>query len=301
MYSVLLYYCFTDLHEAEAYTEEHRAKCQELGLKGRVLIAREGINGTVCGLTSACEQYMQWLSQDPRFDGIEFKVDDASEHVFKKLIVKHRPEVITLGTELEQPVHQRTGTRLSPTEWHEMMGREDVVLLDGRNTYESSMGRFQGAICPPVEAFRDLPAWIEEHKSELEGKKVLTYCTGGIRCEKLTAWMLQAGFKHVYQLHGGIVNYAKDPQTRGEGFEGVNVVFDDRVAVPAGEKAAIVTVCRECGTSTANYVNCANVECNIRIVLCASCEAEVARTCSRECREAPRKRLKNLRLSESST
>jgi UPF0176 protein len=298
-FRVLLYYWFTRIEDPRTFAEQHFARAEELGLKGRILIAAEGINGTVSGTAEACQAYMDELSADPRFHGIEFKVDEADQHAFKALHVRIRPEIITLGKPLSTPVHERTGPYLQPAEWKEMMEREDVVVLDGRNAYESELGRFKNAICPPVQNFRDLPDWILNHREELEGKTILTYCTGGIRCEKLTAWMLAEGFKDVYQLHGGIVMYGKDEATQGEGFEGVNVVFDERIAVPVGPKAEVVTTCRECGQPSANYVNCANVECNLRMIQCPACEAETGRCCSEACRQAPRKREKGLKWHET--
>lgn len=296
---MLLYYCFTEIQDPAAYAEEHRQVCAELGLLGRILIASEGINGTCSGTVDACSRYMEWLRSDNRFAAVEFKIDESDGHAFKKLFVRVRDEIITMGRPVETPVHRRTGIHLQPEEWLAMMARDDVVLLDGRNDYEFEVGRFKGAICPPVESFRELPDWLVEHRETFEGKKILTYCTGGIRCEKLSAWMLQEGFNDVYQLHGGIVEYAKDPVTQGEGFEGINVVFDDRVAVPAGERSQPLTRCRECGVNSTNYVNCANVLCNDRIILCEQCEITTLRTCSKECRQAPNLREKDQRLRKA--
>ncbi len=298
-YRVLLYYWFCDIADPSAYAAAHRAKCEELDLRGRILIAEEGINGTCSGTTDSCDAYMRWLSSDERFAGIEFKVEEAVEHAFKKLFIRVRPEIITLGEVVREPVHRKTGIPLDPVQWREMMNRDDVVILDGRNDYEYNVGRFAGAICPPVESFRELPDWLRQHRRDFEGKKILTYCTGGIRCEKLTAWMLQEGFRDVYQLHGGIVRYGQDPMTQGEGFQGINVVFDDRVAVSAGEKSQPLTVCRECGEPTTNYVNCANVLCNDRILLCDACEIVTRRTCSEGCRAAPRLREKDQKLQRA--
>lgn len=298
-YRVLLYYCFTKIDDPAAFTEDHRALCESLGLKGRILIAEEGINGTCSGPIDACEQYMAALAGDSRFEGIEFKIDEADEHAFKKLFVRLRPEIITLGERVEGRVEERTGHHLDPVEWQRMMDKEDVVILDGRNDYEHEVGRFRGSIRPPVESFKEFPGWLRANRELFDNKRILTYCTGGIRCEKLSAWMLQEGFKDVFQLHGGIVEYAKHPETQGEGFEGINVVFDDRVAVPAGERASELTRCRECGTPTINYVNCANVLCNDRILLCEKCEEATGRTCSEACRNAPLLRHKDAKLKRA--
>lgn len=296
---VLLFYRFADIEDPSGFVEDHRCLCERLELRGRVLIASEGINGTVSGTVAACEAYMAELSTDPRLTGIEFKAETHEGHAFRALHVRERPEIIRLGRPINSKIHERTAPHLSPQEFLAMMDEHDVVLLDGRNTYESEVGRFEGALCPDVQNFRDLPDWIEAHAEVLRGKKILTYCTGGIRCEKLTTWMLEAGFDKVYQLDGGIVKYGQDPSTDGRRFLGVNVVFDDRVATSVGKASEPLTRCRECGEPTPNYVNCANVECNRRMVLCGDCEVANGRCCSPECATAPRKRRKGLKLSES--
>lgn len=298
-FRVLLYYHFGVIEDPQQFREEHLQLCQSLGLLGRILIAREGINGTVSGTVGATDHYMQALKADPRFKGIEFKIDEAEAHAFKKLFLRVRDEIITLGVPLSAPVHQHTAPHVSPAEWKRMMNEEDVVILDTRNVYESGLGHFKNAICPPLESFRDFPDWIRQHADLFRNKKILTYCTGGIRCEKFTAWMLDEGFEDVFQLHGGIVMYGKDPETQGEGFIGTNVVFDERVNVSAGPKSEPLTLCRECGSVTANYVNCANVVCNRRMILCETCEANTERCCSEECRRAPLRREKGKKLYES--
>jgi UPF0176 protein len=295
-YHVLLYYWFCQINDPEAFAHEHRALCERLELRGRVLIANEGINGSVSGTPEACLAYQSALLADGRFTGMEFKVEESDGHTFKGMHVRIRPEIITLGMPLATPIQERTGIHLSPVEWREKMNEDNVILLDGRNGYESTVGRFKGAICPPIENFRELPAWLETHRNELLGKQILTYCTGGIRCEKLSTWMLSNGFENVYQLHGGIVSYAQHPETEGEGFEGVNVVFDDRVVSSAGPKAKPLTRCRECGELCANYVNCANVLCNDRMIMCPSCEALTERCCSDACRTSDSKREKGQKL-----
>ncbi|MEM7144576.1 MAG: rhodanese-like domain-containing protein, partial [Verrucomicrobiota bacterium] len=180
-YQVLLYYRYTRIERAAGFAEEQRELCERLGLRGRILVSEEGLNGTVSGLVAGTEAYMEAMRGDERFRDMVFKVDVAAGHVFPKLSVKWRPEVVTLGLEKGEDVdpNEVTGTYLSPKEWYEAMQEEDVVILDGRNRYESDLGRFKGAICPEVEHFRDFPEWIEAHMGEWEGRRVLTYCTGG--------------------------------------------------------------------------------------------------------------------------
>ncbi len=285
-FQILLFYRYNKIADPEAFADEHREFCQDLGLRGRVLIGAEGINGTVSGLTPETERYMEALRADPRTRGIEFKVDPASGHAFKRLSVKFRPEIVTLGLgEDDVDPNELTGQRLSPREWAEAMQNGDVVILDGRNNYESAVGRFKGAICPDVEHFRDFPAWIRENLAEMKDRKVLTYCTGGIRCEKLSGFLLREGFQHVSQLDGGIVNYAKDPETRGDEFEGLCYVFDERIAVEANFTGTrkLVSQCSRCCEPSPRYRNCARPECNRQFFLCEPCEERSGRFCSTEC------------------
>ncbi|HRQ90658.1 MAG TPA: rhodanese-related sulfurtransferase, partial [Bacteroidia bacterium] len=232
-FQVLLYYRYAPIADPAGYCERHRELCAGLGLRGRILIGAEGINGTVSGPTPATEAYMAALSVDPATAGIEFKIDPAEDHVFPKLSVKVRHEIVTLGLPEEEDIdpNQLTGERLSPKEFLAAMEEDDVLLIDGRNDYEARIGHFRGAICPPIRNFREFPAWLGENADRLRGRKILTYCTGGIRCEKLSGYLRREGFDQVYQLDGGIVKYGKDPETQGHGFDGLCYVFDERVAV----------------------------------------------------------------------
>jgi UPF0176 protein len=287
-YQILLYYLYRTLEEPELFVEEHRAFCHSLGLRGRVLIGREGINGTLSGTREATDVYQQTLAADPRTAGITFKVDPATSHVFPKLVVKVRPEIVTLGLgENDVDPNVQTGRRLSPAEWLEAMRDEDAVIIDGRNRYESDLGRFRGAICPDIENFRDFPAWLHDHAEELRGRKILTYCTGGIRCEKLSAYLLKEGFEDVSQLEGGIVTYGKDPVAQGRDFEGLCYVFDQRIGVEVNftETRSIVSRCEKCDQPSPRYRNCSCKSCNRKYFLCESCEETRGRACSAECQE----------------
>lgn len=291
-FEVLLYYFFGLVENHEDYTKRHLEFCASLGLKGRILVAPEGINGTCSGPVESTLKYREQLEQD--FPGIVFKIDPSEGHVFQKLFVRARPEIISLGVPVSV---EDTGGYLSPKEWREAMADPNTILLDGRNAYESDIGRFEGAICPDVNNFRDFPAWIEENLADKKDAKILSYCTGGIRCEKLTAWMKAAGFKDVWQLDGGIVTYGKDPDTKGEGFEGQCYVFDERIGVPIGPptEEKVLTHCIECGAVSTRLVNCTNVECNVMMTLCEEC-AKDGDVCSEECRNAPFHRDRHGRL-----
>jgi UPF0176 protein len=287
-YEVLLYYKYAHLVDPDGFAADHRRLCRELGLRGRILIAAEGINGTVSGTRENCAKYREVLDNDPLTAGIAWKIDPGTGHVFPKLSIKVRDEVVTLelGDEDFNPA-DLTATHLKPSEWREAMKEDNVVLLDARNDYEWEIGRFEGAILPEVPSFKDLPKWIRDHRAELEGKKILTYCTGGIRCEKFSGFLLNEGFDNVFQLDGGIVTYGKDEEVRGEGYEGECYVFDERLSVPVNrtEGAKIVSKCRRCGVPSIRYRNCAWMPCNAQVLLCEECESATGRYCEPRCRE----------------
>ncbi|WP_413374849.1 rhodanese-related sulfurtransferase [Alkalihalobacillus sp. 1P02AB] len=288
---VLLYYFYTNIEKAEEYAAEHLKFCKDLGLKGRVLVADEGINGTVSGTVEQTDAYKAYLENDPRFSGIVFKVDEEEEHAFKKMHVRYRPELVTLRLEDDVDPLKLTGKYLSPTEFYEAMQEEDTVVIDARNDYEYDLGHFRGAVRPEIHTFKELPDWIQENKDQFEGKKILTYCTGGVRCEKFSGWLRKEGFEDVSQLHGGIVTYGKDPEVKGKLWDGQLYVFDQRISVPVNQvEHVIVGKDHFDGTPCERYVNCANPECNKQILISEENEHFYMRGCSDECREHPRNR-----------
>ena len=288
---VLLYYNYTPIADAEAFSVTHKEFCDSLGLRGRILIGEEGINGTVSGSESACQAYMAWFAEDERFKDTEFKIDPTDEHLFPKLSVRYRQEIVALGLG-DEDLHPRdlTGRHLTPVEWREALKAgvpgEDYVLIDVRNDYESDLGHFRGALKPPLENFRDFPDWVRENLADKKDKKILTYCTGGIRCEKFSGFLRQEGFEDVSQLHGGIIKYGKDEETKGELFDGLCYVFDKRISVEVNrtEDKRVVSCCAVTGESSVRYVNCALFSCNGRMILSEEGEAQFGRFCSDECK-----------------
>jgi UPF0176 protein len=292
-HQILLYYLYTPIENADVFVGEHRALCDELELRGRILVSEEGLNGTVSGTVPNTEAYMGVMREDARFRKMSFKIDPVEEHVFRKLSVKLRSEVVTLGLGDGEDIdpNEITGTYLAPAEWYEAMQEEGVVILDGRNRYESELGCFKGAICPDLEHFRDFPDWVRRHKGDWEGRKVLTYCTGGIRCEKLSGFLRQEGVESVFQLEGGIIEYGHDESVQGRDFEGLCYVFDERVAAEVNrtESRRVISRCRHCGESSARYRNCGWAPCNAQFFCCEGCEEGFGRFCSEECRDTGRK------------
>ncbi|MFC4993672.1 rhodanese-related sulfurtransferase [Rubritalea tangerina] len=286
-YQVLLYYLYTEIENPEAYRDAHRELCEGLGLKGRIIIGKEGINGTLSGLTADCQKYVEAMKADPLTSAMEFKIDPEQGHVFPKLSIKAREEIVTLGLgEEDFSPNECTGKYLEPTEWRDAIKDPNAVIIDARNDYEFDLGRFKGAIRPPLTAFKEFPEWIRENRESFEGKRILTYCTGGIRCEKFSGFLVREGFEDVSQLHGGIVKYGKDPEARGEDFDGLCYVFDERIAVPVNHvNPEVVAHCVHCGEASERYVNCANKLCNAQHFCCEACEGESKRCCSEACQE----------------
>lgn len=286
-HQVLLFYRYVAIEHPGAMAAEQRAICGRLGLRGRILVSKEGINGTVSGTREDTEAYMRAMRDAPPTAAMEFKIDAVDGHVFPGLSVKEREEVVTLGLGRESGVNptSRKGIRLTPREFYEAMQEKDVVLLDARNDYETALGRFRGAICPEVGNFRDFPDWIRENLSLLKDRKILTYCTGGIRCEKLSGFLLEEGFSRVFQLEGGIINFSHDEATRGRDFEGLCYVFDERVVTEVNrtETRVVISRCRHCGELSPRYRNCAWPECNGQFFCCERCERERGRFCSGDC------------------
>ncbi|MFF2909827.1 rhodanese-related sulfurtransferase [Paenibacillus sp. NPDC057934] len=284
-YAILLYYKFVKVPDAEQFAQEHLAYCKELDVKGRILISEEGINGTLSGTIAQTEQYMKDLRANPLFSDIVFKIDEADGHAFKKIFVRYKKELVTFRVEEELDPNVITGEHLAPKDFHEMLQRDDVIVLDGRTGYEYDLGHFRGAIRPEVDSFKEFPDWIRENMSDLKDKPILTYCTGGIRCEKLSGFMMNEGFQQVYQLDGGIVSYGKDEDVQGRLFDGKCYVFDERISVQINhtDEDIVVGRCHHCGKPADRFINCANDACHLQHICCEDCETEHSGHCSDEC------------------
>lgn len=286
-YQILLYYCYSKIDNPEQFREEHHLFCIELGLKGRIIIASEGLNGTVSGTQEACRKYMEAVKADPRFADIDFKIDNHDKHAFQKLHVRIKPEIVHSGLRQINP-REKTGTHLSPADFKKIKDQQDVIILDCRSDYEYSVGRFKNALTLDIENFREFSKKVEALKAHRD-KKILTYCTGGIKCEKASAYLLEQGFENVYQLHGGIIKYGHEAQ--GEDFEGKCYVFDNRVVVDVNKvNPKIISECYVCNVKSDRMVNCANPVCNRHVPICENCGWELEGACSEECRQHPEKR-----------
>jgi len=270
---VMLFYKYVALADPESFAAGQRELCVRLGLKGRILIAGEGINGTLAGPRAAVEDYIAALRADARFTDIEMKFSDGDATTFPKLVVKVRPEIVTLGA---GPLAPDLHNHLSPAEWKRMIEEDpDVVVLDVRNRYESTAGKFAGAVACDIGHFRELPAYVER-LAELKDRKVLMYCTGGIRCEKASALFRSQGFTNVFQLHGGIVTYQE--QFGNEHWLGECFVFDQRMTVRVDEALVPIGRCAHTGQPTNRFVNCLHDPCHVLFLLAEETERANADT-----------------------
>ncbi|WP_438311372.1 oxygen-dependent tRNA uridine(34) hydroxylase TrhO [Sporosarcina sp. FA9] len=290
-YRILLFYKYVSVENPEEFVAKHLKQCKEIGLKGRIFIGEEGINGTCSGTIEQTDAYEAMLRSDERFSDIVFKIDESEGHVFKKMHVRVRDQIVNLSLEDDVDPNELTGNYLSPEEFLKEMRNEDTVVIDARNDYEFDVGHFRGAIRPDIANFRELPEWIRDNKEQFEGKKILTYCTGGIRCEKFSGWLVREGFEDVGQLDGGIVTYGKDPVAQGQLWDGQCYVFDERLVVPVNQTEHVI-VGRDHfdGEPCERYVNCANPICNAQIICSEENEHLYMRSCTDECRVHPRNR-----------
>jgi UPF0176 protein len=290
MQKILLYYKFTPLSDPEAMRLWQRSLCEGLGLHGRILVSKQGINGTVGGDIAALKQYVKTTKSYPGFKDIVFKWSDGSRENFPKLSIKVRDELVTFGVPEELQVNDQGvidgGKHLTPEGVHKLVEARngDVVFFDGRNIHEAAIGKFKDAVVPNVAHTRDFPKELEDPKYDaIKDKPVVTYCTGGIRCEVLSALMKHRGFKEVYQIDGGIAKYGEAYGDDGL-WEGKLYVFDNRMNVGFSEDAKDIGVCVHCGKETSNYENCAVKSCNNLVLICEYCKTNTD-VCSDACKQ----------------
>ena len=275
---VLLFYKYVPIEDPEAFMSDQRALCERLAIKGRFIIAHEGINGTCEGTPESANEYIKEFTSDPRFADIHIKYSKGTGHSFPKLKIRVRPEIVTLrlGEDDVNP-NEVTGTHLKPAELHEWFekkknGEDDFVIIDMRNEYEHQVGHFPESILPHLKNFRDLPNILPELEA-LKDKKVLTVCTGGVRCEKASGYLKTKGFEHVYQLDGGMVSYMEEYP--GQNFLGAMYSFDQRVVIDYDNgNHPIIGKCIECGGPSENVVDCKNVSCHGQVIQCKECLAK---------------------------
>lgn len=283
MQKILLYYKFTPLADPEMVRLWQRALCEKLNLKGRILISKHGINGTVGGDIEELKTYVKEMKQFAGFKDAQFKWSDGSRDHFPKLQVKVRDEIVAFGAADELKVDEHGvvggGKHLKPEQVHKLVEEkgDDVVFFDGRNAYEAKVGKFKNAVVPDTRTSKDFITELESGKyDDIKDKPVVTYCTGGIRCEILSSLMKNRGFTDVYQMDGGIAKYGEKYGDDGL-WEGSLYVFDDRMGMEFSDHAKVIGTCIHCSDSTSNYENCALKSCNELVLICDTCKQDDAK------------------------
>jgi len=272
------FYKYVKIDDPGELRQKYFDLCISLGLKGTILIAEEGINGSICGTKNNVAQFKEHLIKNDLFSDLEFKEQETNKVAFKKMFVRVKKEIVNLGLNLSL---KNTAKYISPKQLKEMLDKnDDIALVDMRNDYEFRIGKFRNARSLNIETFRQLPQGIKNIE-DLKEKKVVAYCTGGIRCEKASAFLIENGFKEVYQLKGGILKYGEEfPDTH---WEGKCFVFDERLAVDLNHKSEPLNKCSWCGKKSDDYAQCTNKECDNLFVCCGQCKENHNGCCSEGC------------------
>lgn len=244
--TVVTFYKFVNLPDYAALQQPILQACQQQQLRGTILLAPEGINGTLAGDRPCIQAVLAYLRSDPRFSDLETKESTATEPPFERMKVRLKREIVTLGMPEVNP-NRQVGTYVEPKDWNQIITDPDVVLIDTRNDYEVAIGTFERAQNPQTHSFREFPAYVRRQLDPAKHKKVAMFCTGGIRCEKASAFMLAEGFQQVYHLKGGILKYLEEVPPEQSLWKGECFVFDQRVAVRHGLEAGHYDMCLSCG------------------------------------------------------
>jgi UPF0176 protein len=284
-HEILLYYIYTHIDNPTAVMHEQRYLCERLGLKGRIIIANEGINGTVEGSAENTQKYIDAIKADALLANMTFKRSEGTGNAFPRLSVKARTEIVSahLG-EADVNPRETTGTYLSAEELHEwIIAKKEFYIVDMRNDYEHAVGHFAGSILPPMRHFRQLPEMLPQLE-HLRNKTVVTVCTGGVRCEKASGFLVKNGFADVYQLKEGIVTYME--KYPNEDFHGKLYVFDGRITMGFNSDTTphvVVGRCEGCGQPSERYINCADDQCHRHFICCENCQAGEVILCPNGC------------------
>lgn len=243
---IATFYKFVVLSDYEALQPIYLAAAEERGLRGSLLLAKEGLNATISGLEGPLQSFLAFLREDPRLADLEAKFSRADHQAFKKMKVRLKQEIVALGQDSVDPL-KKVGTYVEPADWNALVSQDDVILIDTRNVYETVIGTFKGAVDPYLDRFRDFPEYVQDHLDRHKHKKVAMFCTGGIRCEKASSWMLEQGFENVYHLKGGILKYLEEIPAEESLWQGDCFVFDERVAVDHALQPVNYVTCWGCG------------------------------------------------------
>lgn len=284
-YQILLFYKYVEITDPEEVAKTQREICERLNLKGRFIIAKEGLNITLEGLKKDTEEYIKELEKDSRFLNIHYKKSIGTGNAFPKLSIKVRDEIVSAHLkENDINPNQVTGKYITPEELHSWLHSDKkFYIVDMRNDYEHAIGYFKDSILPPLTNFRDLPK-VLPLLSDLKDETIITVCTGGVRCEKASGFLVKEGFNNVYQLYGGIVSYME--KYPNEDFLGKLYVFDGRIAVgfnTESEKHTVVGKCVVCSNPADEYIDCKNIHCDGKrhFISCSKCLEEFGGYCQK--------------------
>jgi len=285
-YQILLYYYYVKINNPQKFKQDHHLFCIKNNIKGRIIISSEGINGTVSGKKNDCEKYMNHLNKNKLFKDLDFKVEEYNSNAFKKINVRLKNEIVNSGIN-DDSILDKKGEYIEPSDFKTILEDlpDDVTILDVRSNYEHSIGRFNNALTLNIENFRDFPDKISELKRMISKKnKIITYCTGGVKCEKASAYLMKNGYENVYQLHGGIIKYGIEEN--GKNFQGKCYVFDNRIVKDINKvNPKVIGRCYITGERTDRMVNCANSECNRHFTLSEEGAKKYKGCCSKDCME----------------
>ncbi|MFO0718948.1 MAG: rhodanese-related sulfurtransferase [Candidatus Paceibacterota bacterium] len=286
-FEILLFYKYTDIKDPDVLRLEQKRLCEDLSLKGRIIVAKEGINATLEGTKENVEKYLEVFLADPRFKDTHIKRSAGTGDAFPRLSIKVRKDLVSDSLKIDVNPNITTGKRLSPDQLHEwIISNKDIHIIDMRNDYEYKVGHFEGSVLPGMKNFRDLPQIIEKI-SHLKDKTVVPVCTGGVRCEKASGFLVKEGFKDVYQLDGGIVSYME--KYPGKAFKGSLYVFDKRkvMTFDSPDNHTVIGRCGICQKPSENYTNCTLDTCHEHFICCEDCKADQngATFCSPECQK----------------
>jgi UPF0176 protein len=296
------FYKYFKIEDPADFRDTFYQKAFSLGVLGRVYIAEEGINAQVSVPTENFERFKSFLFSFPALDQVRLNTAVADDsHSFYMLKVKLRKKIVADGLDDASFDPANTGEYLNAQAFNEMTDDPNTILVDMRNHYESEVGHFEGAILPDVDTFREELQVAEDLLKDNKEKNLVMYCTGGIRCEKASAYMKHLGFKNVYHLEGGIIKYARDAKSQGltNKFKGVNFVFDERLAERISDD--VIAQCHQCGSPFDKHTNCANLGCHILFIQCPTCKENYSNCCSEACHEVikmPEEEQRKLRKAQ---
>jgi UPF0176 protein len=282
--TTISFYRYVNLENPTALRDELFRAWSPLGVLGRIYLAKEGINAQFSVPTAHLDLFRAHLEMFKEFERMPFKIaveDDGKS--FYKLTIKTRHKIVADGLDDDAFDTTNVGKHLDAESWNEAMEDPNAIVVDMRNQYESEIGHFEGAITPDVDTFREELQVVTQELADKKDKKVLLYCTGGVRCEKASAYLKHHGFQDVNQLHGGIIDYARQIKAKGlaNKFKGKNFVFDERLAETIGEE--VIANCHQCDAPYDIHTNCANKACHLLFIQCTACKDKMDNTCSAEC------------------